>query len=71
MRLRRSGFAGEPALSLSKRGDQSHARGRSNALQATLARMVCPPLNRWKGGRTLQTRPTGRGAAVRLAHRLR
>jgi len=27
-----SSFAGEPALSLSKRGDQSHARGRSNAV---------------------------------------
>ncbi len=42
--------AGEPALSLSKRGDQSRARGRSNAAQATLARMFCPPLN-----------PAGRG----------
>ncbi len=40
-----SSFAGEPALSLSKRGDQSHARGRSNAVYATLARMFCPPLN--------------------------
>jgi len=43
--LPRSSFAGEPALSLSKRGDQSRARGRSNAVHATLARMFCPPLN--------------------------
>ena len=33
-----------PALSLSKRGDQSRAQGRSNAVQATLAPMFCPLL---------------------------
>jgi len=57
-----SNFAGEPALSLSKRGDQSYARGRSNAVQATLARMVCPPVNRWgrKPGST-QRREAERG----------
>ncbi len=39
-----SSEAGEPALSLSKRGDQSRARGRSNALHATVARMFGPPV---------------------------
>ncbi len=43
-----SSFAGEPALSLSKRGGQRRARGCSNAVQATLARMFCPSLN-WQG----------------------
>ncbi len=37
----RSSFAGEPVLSLSKRGDQSHARRCSHAVQAMLARMFC------------------------------
>ena len=41
----RSSFAGEPALSLSKRGDRRRARGCSDAVQATLARMFCSPLN--------------------------
>jgi len=40
-----SSFAGAPALSLSKRGDQSRARGRSDAVYATPARMFCPRLN--------------------------
>ncbi len=50
-----SSFAGEPALSLSKRGDQSRARGRSNAvtshvgsdmhrLDGETGSAPCPPL---------------------------
>ena len=53
-----SSEAGAPALSLSKRGDQSGARGRSNALQAVLARMFCPPLNSIRRG------AAGAGAAA-------
>jgi len=50
-----SSEAGEPALSLSKRGDQRRTQGRSSAAYATLARMCCPPLNppaeeRWGNG---------------------
>lgn len=37
-------LAREPVLSLAQRGDQRRARGRSNAAQAVLARMFCPPL---------------------------
>ncbi len=53
------GPAGEPALSLSKRGNRSRARGRSKAVQATLTRMFCPPLNlfaRGEGGKARFTR---------------
>ncbi len=62
-----SGFAGEPALSLSKRGDQSRARGRSNAVQATLTRMFCPPLKSrgtgggWKEGWNAPNPSNGQG----------
>gem|GEM_PF-1642778 len=58
-----SSFAGEPALSLSKRGDQRRARGRSNAVQAMLARMFCPPLNGGGWGRGWPVRAFRGGVA--------
>ncbi len=48
-----------PSPASLERGDQSHARGRSNAVYATLARMFCPPLN--PGGKVWE----GAGAALR------
>ncbi len=65
--LPRSSFAGAPALSLSKRGDQSRARGRSNAVQAALARMFCPPLKERpeEGRHNLRTGRVWVGRALR------
>ncbi len=39
-----------PSPAKLERGDQSRARGRSNVVQTTLARMFCPPLNSRQGG---------------------
>ncbi len=48
-----------PSPASLERGDQSYARGRSNAVYATLARMFCPPLNPL--GEGTGRLPAGRG----------
>ncbi len=59
-----SSYAGEPALSLSKRGDQSHARGRSNDVLSALK----PRRGRAREGAALPEMPHGHRGGVRPAY---